>query len=122
MRCVPHAVSSAIMTHRPASAAQLSRWDHAARGANSPRPWPAIRARGAISMHAVHEHEALKGRTWLSTEAQEALSGLSARADPGTQSPTLAHDDEVFSALTHGECPRVEPATAGTLAIEEPPS
>ena len=52
----------------------------------------------------------------------EALPGLSARADPDTQSPTVAHDDDVFSALTLEERPWKESATAGTPSVEAPPS
>jgi hypothetical protein len=73
-------------------------------------------------MYAVHEPEALKRRTWLSTEAQEAPPGLSARADPDTPSPTVAHDDDVFSALTLEERPWKESATAGTSSVKAPPS
>src|SRR2546425_1228220 len=122
MRCVPHAVSSAIITHTDQRRRHNCRAGIMLRGANSPRPWPAIRARGAISMHAVHEPEALKRRAWLSTEAQEALPGLSALADPDTQSPTVAHDDDVFSALTLDERPWEESATAGTPSVKASPS
>src|SRR5215471_16607282 len=46
-RCIPRVISFTIMTHHPAPAARLPRWAHAGRGANAPRPWPAIRAQGA---------------------------------------------------------------------------
>src|SRR5215510_5456285 len=52
----------------------------------------------------------------------EALPGLSARADPDTPSPTVAHDDDVFSALTLEEHPWKESATAGTPSVKTPPS
>ena len=73
-------------------------------------------------MPAVYEHEALERRVRLSTEAQEALAGLSVLADHDIHSPTLAHDDDVFSALTLDERPWEEPATAGTSSVEGPPS
>jgi len=73
-------------------------------------------------MHAVHEQEALERRVWLSTEAQEALPGLSALADHDIHSPTLAHDDDVFSALTLDEHPWEEPTTAGTRSVGDPTS
>jgi hypothetical protein len=72
-------------------------------------------------MQAVREHEALERRVRLSTEAQEALPGLSALVDHDIHSPTLAHDD-VFSALTLDERLWEEPATAGTSSVEDPPS
>ena len=73
-------------------------------------------------MQTVHEQEALARRAWLSTEAQEALPGLSALADHDIHNPTLAHDDDVFSALTPEERPWEEPATAGTPSVEDHPS
>src|SRR5712691_12301627 len=75
-----------------------------------------------ISMHAVHEQAVLERRAWLSTEAQEALPYPSALADHDIHSPTLAHDDDVFSALTHDERSWEEPATAGTRSVADPPS
>jgi RNA polymerase primary sigma factor len=72
-------------------------------------------------MQAVHEHEALERRARLSTEAHEALPGLSALVDHDIHRPTLAHDD-VFSALTLDERPWEEPATAGTSSVEDPTS
>src|SRR5215470_17543216 len=74
-----------------------------------------------ISMHVVHDQEAVERRAGLSTEAQDALPGRSARANPDTQSPTLAYDDDVFSTLTLEEHPWEDPATAGTLSVEDPP-
>src|SRR4029450_801163 len=71
-------------------------------------------------MPAVYEHEALERRVRLSTEAQEALAGLSALADPDIHSPTLSHDDDVFSALTLDERPWEEPITAGTPSVAAP--
>jgi hypothetical protein len=68
-------------------------------------------------MQAVHEHEALERRVRLSTEAHEALPGLSVLADHDIRSPTWAHDDDVFSALTLDERPGEEPATAGTSSM-----
>ena len=73
-------------------------------------------------MQTVHEQEALERRAWLSTEAQEALPGLSALSDHDIHNPTLAHDDDVFSALTLEERPWGEPATAGTPWVEDPTS
>ena len=73
-------------------------------------------------MQAVHEHEALERRAWLSTEAREALPGLSALADHDTHGPTLARDDDVFSALTLDERPWEEPDTAGTPSMADPTS
>src|SRR5215831_16448563 len=73
-------------------------------------------------MHAVHEPEALRRRAWLSTEAQEALPGLSARADSDTPRLTVAHDDDVFSALTLEERSWKESAIAGTPSVKAPPS
>jgi RNA polymerase primary sigma factor len=73
-------------------------------------------------MHAVHEPEALQRRAWLSTEAQEALPGLSARAAPDTSRFTVAHDDDAFSALTLEERPWKESATTGTPSVKAPPS
>ena len=73
-------------------------------------------------MQAVHEPEVLKRKAGVSTEAQEALPGLSAFADPDTSRSTLAHDDDVFSALTLEEHPWEEPATAGTPPVEDLPS
>ena len=73
-------------------------------------------------MQTVHEQEALERRAWLSTEAQEALPGLSALSDHDIHNPTLAHDDDVFSALTPEERPWEEPATAGTPSVEDHPS
>jgi RNA polymerase primary sigma factor len=59
-------------------------------------------------MQAVHE--------------QETLPGLSVLANHDIHSPTLAHDDDVFSALTLEERPWEEPATAGTPSAEDPTS
>ena len=59
-------------------------------------------------MQAVHE--------------QETLPGLSVLANHDIYSPTLAHDDDVFSALTLEERPWEEPATAGTPSAEDPTS
>jgi RNA polymerase primary sigma factor len=59
-------------------------------------------------MQAVHE--------------QETLPGLSVLAHHDIHSPTLAHDDDVFSALTLEERPWEEPATAGTPSAEDPTS
>ena len=73
-------------------------------------------------MQAVHEHEALERRVRLSMEAQEALPYPSALADHNMHSPTLAHDDDVFSALTLGERSWEESATAGTRSVADPPS
>jgi hypothetical protein len=73
-------------------------------------------------MHAVHEQEARERRVWLSTEAQEALPGLSTLADHDRHRPTLAHDDDVFSALTLDEHSWEEPATAGTRSVGDPTS
>jgi RNA polymerase sigma factor (sigma-70 family) len=73
-------------------------------------------------MQAVHEHEALERRVRLSTEAQEALPYPSALADHDIHSPTLAHDDDVFSALTLDERSWEESATAGTRSVADPPS
>jgi len=72
-------------------------------------------------MHVVHDQEAVERRAGLSTEAQDALPGRSARANPDTQSPTLAYDDDVFSTLTLEEHPWEDPATAGTLSVDAPP-
>ncbi len=72
-------------------------------------------------MQSVYEHEALERRARLSTEAHEALPGLSALVDHDIHRPTLAHDD-VFSALTLNERPWEEPATAGTSSVEDPTS
>src|SRR2546425_1691440 len=73
-------------------------------------------------MQAVYEHEALERRAWLSTEAREALPDLSALADHDTHGPTLARDNDVFSALTLDERPGEEPDTAGAPAIADPTS
>jgi len=73
-------------------------------------------------MHAVHEHEVLERRAWLSTEAQEALPYPSTLADHDIHRPPLAHDDDVFSALTLDERAWEEPATAGTRSVADPTS
>ncbi len=73
-------------------------------------------------MHAVHEQAVLERRAWLSTEAQEALPYPSALADHDIHSPPLAHDDDVFSALTLDERPWEESTTAGTPAVADPTS
>ena len=51
-----------------------------------------------------------------------ALPGLSARADSDTPHPAVAHDDDVFSALTLEERPWKESATAGAPSAKVPQS
>src|SRR4029453_694928 len=58
-----------------------------------------------LSMLALHEQEAMERRALLSTEAREALPGLSALDEQDAQGPTVAHDDDVFAALTLDERP-----------------
>src|SRR5467141_2223612 len=123
MRGVPHAVSSAIMTNTD----QQRRND--CRAGRMLREEPRRHDRGRQSereehraMLAVHEHEALERRAWLSTEAREALPFLSALDDHNTRGPTLAHDDDVFSALTLDEHLWEEPDTAGPPVEEDPTS
>src|SRR5713101_2851060 len=109
MRCVPHAVSAAIMTHTD------QRRRHDCRAGIMLREVPSRHDRGRqsareeyISMRAVHE--------------QEALPGLSALADHDIHSPTSVHDDDVFSALTLDERPWEELAIAGTSSVADPTS
>ena len=119
MHCVPHAVSAAIMT--PID--QRRRHDCRAGSccarcqAQPRRPWSAIRARGAYIYASCIRTRSAERRVRLSTEAQEALAGLSVLADHDIHRPTLAHDDDVFSALTLDERPWEEPATAGPSSL-----
>jgi RNA polymerase primary sigma factor len=73
-------------------------------------------------MLAVHEHEVMERRALLSTEACEAFPFLSALNDHDAQDPTLAHDDDVVSALTLDERPWEEPDTEGVSVEEDPTS
>ena len=50
-------------------------------------------------MIAVHEPEEMGRRAWRSTDAREALPGLSALADHEARQPTVAHHDDVFRAV-----------------------
>jgi RNA polymerase sigma factor (sigma-70 family) len=72
-------------------------------------------------MLALHEQEAIE-RMAFSPEAREVLPFLSALDDHDAHGPTLAHDDDVFSALTLDERPWEEPDPAGTPVEEDPPS
>ena len=73
-------------------------------------------------MLALHEQEAMERRALLSTEAREALPGLSALDEQDAQGPTVAHDDDVFAALTLDERLWEEPDTAGAPVEEAPAS
>ena len=50
-------------------------------------------------MIAVHEPDTMERRAWLSTEAREALAGISALDAHEARQPMVAHDDAVFRAL-----------------------
>jgi RNA polymerase primary sigma factor len=73
-------------------------------------------------MLALHEQEAMERRALLSTEARDALPGLSALDEQDAQGLTVAHDDDVFAALTLDERPWEEPDTAGAPVEEAPTS
>src|SRR5438105_3561587 len=70
-------------------------------------------------MLAIHEQEALERMTVLSTETGEALPFLSAFEDPDTPGPTLAHDHDVFRALTLDEGAWEAPDTADAPLEED---
>ncbi|HEY5867129.1 MAG TPA: sigma-70 family RNA polymerase sigma factor, partial [Candidatus Tectomicrobia bacterium] len=50
-------------------------------------------------MIAVHEPDTMERRAWLSTEAREALAGISGFDAHEARQPVVAHDDAIFMAL-----------------------
>lgn len=78
-------------------------------------------------MIALHEHEEMESRTWLSTDIPEALPFLSGLDDHETQRATAAYDDDLVSASVPDDPPwedpnpteaPVEDAPASALALE----
>src|SRR2546425_495609 len=71
-------------------------------------------------MIALHEHEAMES-TWLSTETQEDLPFLSALEDTEARPATVAHDDDLISALVLDE-PTWEDTDTAEAAVEDEPA
>jgi DNA-directed RNA polymerase sigma subunit (sigma70/sigma32) len=71
-------------------------------------------------MIALHDHEATES-TWLSTETQEDLSFLSALEDTEARHATVAHDDDLISALVLDE-PAWEDTEVAEAAVEDEPA
>jgi len=71
-------------------------------------------------MIALHEHEALES-PWLSTETQEELPFLSALEDTEARHTTVAHDDDLISALVLDE-PTWEDTEVAEAAVEDEPA
>ena len=72
-------------------------------------------------MIALHEHEEMESRAWLSVETREELPFLSALDDHEARHPTVAYADDFVSALVSDD-PTWEDSDAAETPVEDDPA